>query len=284
MAEMLKLTGEQLRRMQLLELDMLKELDRVCRKHGIVYTLSSGTMLGAIRHHGFIPWDDDADVTMLREEYDKFVAVANELNPQICYFQDHGTDPEYRWGYAKLRRTGTQYVRVGQEHLKCRTGIFVDIFPMDDVPQGILARKLQQLRCFITRKLMYSEVGRLSKGESPFMRWVYSVMSKVPIDFAFRRLEKYTRRSRNDTPNVVRVLTFAAPVRSSRQFPRDWRYGLPKSWYLEVAEYCFEGAYFFGPKDFDGYLRFKYGDYMTPPPENHRQQNSPVSFIDFGDK
>ena len=282
MAEKLKLSPEDLRRMQLLELDTIKEFDRVCRKHGIKYTLSSGTMLGAVRHKGFIPWDDDADITMLREEYNKFVAVADEMDPAICFFQDHSTDPEYRWGYAKLRRAGTEYVRIGQEHLKCKTGIFVDIFPMDDVPQSTVARVLQKERCFVTRKLMYSEVGRLSDSESRFMRGFYSLLSRIPVDYAFRRLEKYTRKSRNDSPCVVRVLTFALGD-NVKKLPGDLKYGSPKRWYTDVAEYTFEGEMFFGPKDYDEYLSFKYGDYMKVPPENQRQQNSPASYIDFGD-
>ena len=117
--EAIELTPEQIRTMQLLELDMLKELDRVCRENGIMYTIFGGTLLGAVRHKGFIPWDDDADVCMLRGEYEKFKRVANQLNPEICFFQDHTTDPEYRWGYGKLRRTGTTYIRAGLEHIKC---------------------------------------------------------------------------------------------------------------------------------------------------------------------
>ena len=129
-----ELSPEQFRRMQLTELDMLVEFDRVCRENNLAYVLFGGSLLGAIRHQGYIPWDDDADIGMLREDYDCFKKHLNELNPSICYFQDHDTDPEYRWGYGKLRRTGTKYIRVGQEHLKCKTGIFVDVFPMDDIP------------------------------------------------------------------------------------------------------------------------------------------------------
>ena len=283
MAEMLKLSSEDLRRMQLLELEALKEFDRVCRKHNIKYVLSSGTMLGAIRHKGFIPWDDDADVSMLREEYNKFTAVANELDPKICYFQDHNTDPEYRWGYAKLRCTGTQYVRIGQEHLKCKTGIFVDIFPLDDVPNSKLGRVLQKERCFVTRKLMYSEVGKLSNNENQFMRFFYSVLSKIPVDYAFYRLGKYSRKSNNASNNVVRTLMFDALGKKAKKLDGDFRYGRPKRWFLDVAEYEFEGCKFYGPKDYDEYLTFKYGDYMKLPPENKRQQNSPVTYIDFGD-
>lgn len=282
MAEKLNLSNEDLRRLQLLELDLLKEFDRVCRKHGIVYAISSGTMLGAVRHKGFIPWDDDADISMLREEYEKFVSVADELDPEICYFQDHSTDPEYRWGYAKLRRTGTQYVRIGQEHLKCRTGIFVDVFPLDDVPNSKIGRIVQRERCFVTRKLMYSEVGRLSDSESSFMRWFYSVLAKVPVEYAFSRLEKYSRRSKNDTPNVVRTLMFDALGKKAKKLPENMRFGRPKRWFLDVAEYEFEGCMLFGPKEYDEYLKFKYGDYMKIPPEDKRQQNSPVSYIDFG--
>ena len=127
-----ELSPAQFRKMQLTELDMLVDFDRVCRKNDINYVLFGGSLLGAVRHKGYIPWDDDADIAMLRQDYDKFKAIApKELTSTICYFQDHDTDPFYRWGYGKLRRTGTEYIRVGQEHLKCKTGIFVDVFPRD---------------------------------------------------------------------------------------------------------------------------------------------------------
>lgn len=90
------ITGEDFRRMQLLELDMLVEMDRICRKHNIRYTITSGTLLGAVRHKGYIPWDDDADVAMLREEYEKFRRVSHELNPEICFFQEDVLLPQAR--------------------------------------------------------------------------------------------------------------------------------------------------------------------------------------------
>lgn len=108
-----ELSPEQFRKMQLTELDLLVEFDRVCRANDINYVLFEGSLLGAVRHNGYIPWDDDADIAMLREDYNRFKNHINEMNPDICYFQDHETDPEYRWGYGKLRRTGTKYVRVG---------------------------------------------------------------------------------------------------------------------------------------------------------------------------
>ena len=121
------IAGEDFRKLQLLELDLLIELDRICRENHITYQIWAGTQLGAVRHKGFIPWDDDADVVMLREEYEKFREVSDQLNPDICFFQDHYNDPEYRWQYGKLRRTGTKYIRLGQEHIKCRTGVFIDV-------------------------------------------------------------------------------------------------------------------------------------------------------------
>ena len=139
-------------------LKLLKEIDRICRKYKIKYMIDSGTLLGAVRHQGFIPWDDDADIAMLREEYEKFRKVADELDPSICYFQDHDTDPEYRWGYGKLRRTGTTYVRVGQEHLKCKTGVFIDVFPMDDIPHSTIGQMLNDFYCFCLLKILWSEV------------------------------------------------------------------------------------------------------------------------------
>lgn len=157
--------GEDFRRLQLLQLDMLVEFDRVCKINNIKYQIWGGTLLGAIRHQGFIPWDDDSDIIMLREEYEKFKKVANQLNPDICFFQNHQTDSEYRWGYGKLRRTGTKYIRTGQEHIKCKTGVFTDILPLDDVPKSTIGQMLQDFHCYCLRKILWSEVARVnSKG------------------------------------------------------------------------------------------------------------------------
>lgn len=126
---------EDLRQMQVILLELLLEVDRICRKREIKYMLSSGTLLGAVRHKGFIPWDDDLDVTMLRSEYDRFCEACEEdLDRSRFFLQTHKNTPGYRWGYAKLRRVGTEYVRAGQEHMDYPTGVFIDIFPRDNVP------------------------------------------------------------------------------------------------------------------------------------------------------
>lgn len=124
-----KLSADELRKLQLLELDILKEVDRICRKHNITYTIYGGTMLGAVRHKGFIPWDDDVDVAMLREDYDRFYKVcATELNSKY-YAQSLETDRDYRWEYGRVLLNGTRFVRCNQEHLKAQTSIFIDIIP-----------------------------------------------------------------------------------------------------------------------------------------------------------
>ena len=113
---------EILQKLHTLQLEMLSDLQKICEKYNLEYFAVFGTALGAVRHKGFIPWDDDSDIAMLREEYEKFRKVAHEMDPSICYFQDHFNDPEYLWQYGKLRRTGTTFVRAGQEHMKGKLG------------------------------------------------------------------------------------------------------------------------------------------------------------------
>ncbi len=221
MSKVKEIQGKEFRTLQMIQFQMLIEFDRVCRKNNIHYSIDGGTLLGAVRHKGFIPWDDDIDIAMLREDYEKLKTVVNEFDPEICFFQDHETDPAYRWGYGKLRRTGTVFIRAGQEHINCKTVVF-------------------------------SLSGMIEK------------------------------KSRNNSENRVRILLLPSngkyydvtnPIRE--------RYSMPKEWYRHYVEYEFEGVRFWGIKEYDAYLKYVYGDYMSLPPETDRVAHAPVSYYDF---
>lgn len=276
------IAGEDFRKLQLLELDLLMELDRVCKKNHITYQIWAGTQLGAVRHKGFIPWDDDADIVMLREEYEKFRSVADQLNPEICFFQDHYNDPDYRWQYGKLRRTGTKYIRVGQEHIKCKTGVFIDVFPLDDIPISTFGQMIQDFHCFVLRKILWSEVGKNNK--KGLLKTWYSLLSKIPVDSVFKQIEWYAKKSSNKSPNKVRTLCYTSIGKLYYKHPLKERYGMPKEWFKRTKDFNFEGKLLVGLENFDEYLRFSYGDYMTLPPIDERAQHAPVSDYDFGGK
>ncbi len=279
MAAIKEIKGDEFRRMQLLQLDMLVEFDRVCRENNINYVILAGTQLGAVRHKGYIPWDDDADIGMLREDFERFKTLSFKMNPSICYFQDHTTDPYYRWGYGKLRRTGTTFIRAGQEHIKCKTGVFVDVFPLDDVPKSTLGQMIQDFNCFCLRKITWSEVGRVSSKGAAKVWW--TLLSKIPINWVYKRLSYYTKKSRNDSDKYVRILMYTSFGKLYRKSVLDLRYGFPKKWITDRAEYEFEGHMLYGSKDYDAFLSYLYGDYMQLPPENKREPHAPVSEYSF---
>ena len=157
---MIELDEQTLRQLQLVELELLDEVHRICTKCDIHYNIIAGTLLGAHRHGGFIPWDDDADVALLRPEYERFrAACETELDTQRFYFQDHRNTPGYRWGYGKLRRKDTLFLREHQEHMPYAQGVFIDVFPLDAVPQGTLARRVKDIECYFVRKALWARVN-----------------------------------------------------------------------------------------------------------------------------
>lgn len=134
---------DKLRQLQLSELEILKEFVRICEKHHLKYVLTGGTLLGAVRHGGFIPWDDDIDVAMLRADYDRFAQLCkDELGPKFFY-QSPATDPYYFLTYAKIRKNGTEIYEERFRKAKFHKGIFIDIFPLDFCPKpGLLCHFL----------------------------------------------------------------------------------------------------------------------------------------------
>lgn len=272
MSGVIHLPEDALRRLQLILLDMLLELDRICRKYDIKYTIVAGTLLGAVRHGGFIPWDDDIDVAMLREDYIQFREVCKtELDSKKYFFQDDKSDSGYRWGYARIRRLGTEFVREGQEHLTMKTGMFIDIFPSDNIPDFYPARLMHCFECFVLRKILYSEVGK-RKEKSRIKRTVYLLLNHVPKEYVFRRFDKMSKQWNKRRTKYNRTLAF--PPRAG-----FWL-GTPRIWDEEVTEILFEGHWFFTTAHYKTYLAWRYGDYMQlPPPEKrHWHQATKIVF------
>ena len=137
--------GSPLRRQQLVMLDMVRVLDGICKKHGIPYFLYGGTLLGAIRHNGFIPWDDDLDVAMLRSDYQRLVKVLPDELPEHIVLQTNDTDKNYFFFIAKLRDKRSYLSEDGFDTVFKEHGIFIDIFPLDRLLPWAQRLRLQSL-------------------------------------------------------------------------------------------------------------------------------------------
>jgi len=266
---LIHLDNETLRQLQLIQLEMLIEVDRICKKCDIHYNIIAGTLLGAVRHGGYIPWDDDADVAFLRSEYEKFrEACKTELDVTRFYFQDHRNTEGYRWGYGKLRRKETVFLREHQEHMPYEQGVFIDIFPLDGVPNNYVKRSWHNFKCFCIRKALWSEVGKIA-DMSFFARKWYQLLSQIPREKIFEDYQKLVDNSNMQDTNMVRILLFPTP---------NNEYGYYRKWYEQSMPIEFEKHIFQGIKDYKDYLTFKFGDFMQLPPAS-QQKVHPVSDI-----
>ena len=264
---MIQLDNHMLRQLQMIQLEMLIEVDRICKKCEIHYNIIAGTLLGAIRHGGYIPWDDDADVALLRPEYEKFRnACRTELDKSRFVFQDHRNTKGYRWGYGKLRRKGTLFLREHQEHMPYKQGIFIDIFPLDGVPDNYFLRSIKNFECFCIRKILWAKVGRIEE-KNFWKKQVYKLLDTIPEKCVFYYYHLMIYYANLKKTRMVRILMFPTP---------NNEYGYYRNWYENSNEIIFEGKRFQGIRDYDSYLNFKFGNYMELPPIDKRKVH-PVS-------
>lgn len=270
---MFEYTPENLRKLQLAELPALKEVDRICRKNNIKYIIEGGTLLGAVRHGGFIPWDDDVDLRMLRSDYDKFCMACEKQLDQRFFLQTYKTDPNFRWAYARILVNGTKYLRAGHEHQKARNGIFIDIFPDDNLPEKGFGRWECTVLSLLCRKILYSEVG-MKSSPSVVKRIGFTLLNKIPMEWAHRQMEYLSKRYRNRDTRLVRCLGWGSVTETK---------GILKEWLQDTAEIEFEGLKVFCPLDFHNFLVFMFGEnYMDIPPANERKVQHSALDIYFG--
>lgn len=247
---------ERLRECQLKQLGILKEIDRICRRHGIDYWLDGGTLLGAVRHGGFIPWDDDIDIAMDREALARFEQIAPTELPPGMFLQTPRTDPN-NGPIIKVRDLNSLYIEHGDDfetgYVK---GIYVDMFPFmkhPDVP------------CPWIKRL---HVG-LSKSYSILHRKHYYSLRSFAEFFWFGA--KYLLYS-----SLWRLLCACRPSKHYANIPIINGYGIThlRTTVLPLSSIRFENADFPSPHDADRYLKDIYGDYMQMPPEEKRKAHA----------
>src|SRR5690606_2891856 len=143
------------------QLEILIEFDRICKKNNIKYQLFAGTLLGAVRHKGFIPWDDDIDVCLLRKDYNKFIQACKTDLDSRSFLQTYVTDKNCIIQFAKLRKNNTLFLESGISDCKTHHGIFIDIFPLDNVLPNTFCGKMQQKLLYIIGRINLSRVKKL---------------------------------------------------------------------------------------------------------------------------
>ena len=235
--------GSPLRRQQLLMLEMVKELDRICKKHGISYFLYGGTLLGAIRHHGFIPWDDDLDVGMLRKDYLRLMKVLPSELPEHIALQTNDTDKNYFYFFAKLRHRRSFLDEGNYDRVFKERGVFIDIFPFDEMRlwTHLLAEPLQGHTFKIFRTGQDDE----------------SSMRKIRAITWFNRHLTFP------------VLRFVSKVTRGKTLTYD--YGIPfhivydKNDIFPLTTHDFEGIQLSVPGNSHHMLETQFGDYMQLP-------------------
>lgn len=250
-----------IRQLQLLELDILRAVDTLCRENGLTYYLGEGSLLGAVRHQGFIPWDDDLDILMPRADYERFLALRDQL-PATLTVQHHTTVRPYWSPTIKVRLLdNSRFAQRHIAHLTADNGPYIDIFPLDTVPdEDSKAQRRQSFAFRVRRALLLAKahVRPLKNAKNILWRLLSHFVS---YDRLFRGLDKsMTALSTPDGAYYVNNGSYYARLRVTA--PKEW-YGTPRYVPFEDGEYPI-------PQQAEKLLCRIYGDYMTLPPESER--------------
>lgn len=244
--------GSILRRHQMRLLDILTEVDKICRRYNLKYWLCSGTLLGAIRHGGFIPWDDDIDIEMEISDYKKLLEILPKELPNWLVLQTNDTDPGYFLTFAKVRDLHSHLVEHGNlDKIFKYQGVFIDIFPLEQSNE--LLRRMG-------RKLWLAS-AQIAKSD------IWDDAQKV------RKIHRMMQWNQHKVIPFLRVLAKIMPTKFYYGFGTPFHIERKKEFIFPIQEMEFEGRRFFIPYDSDSFLRSQFGDYWKLPEtiENHTE-------------
>ena len=249
---------------QKLELEMLIAFDKVCKEHNLYYTLCGGTLLGAVRHHGFIPWDDDIDVMMPRPEYDRFCKLINDgkiILPEPLKTVSSFTNAEV---YVPFTKIVNERTLVSEEYMVSDKHLWIDIFVDDGCPENHLVLSMmytiqRMLRWVLVNKQTKPNTGK-TRLKATLKNITRVIVKPISAQWVCRMLEKLALSYDFDRCKSIACI--------------QWGYGpqekVNKDAWLKPLEIEFEDKLFPIPSNYDEYLKNLYGDYMTLPPEEKR--------------
>lgn len=253
-----------------IDLEIVKEVVSICDKYGLSYFMLGGTMLGAIRHKGFIPWDDDIDLGMPRDDYEKFLEIApNELS-NFLKVVNYRNSPEYHYYITRILHTGTKVIeeRIGNDNKY--TNASIDIFPIDGTPNCVILRKFYFFRVLYHRAMMslcYKDSIDRKRKRSKAEEALLWLMERLPVEKFTTpykqkcKIDKLLRKQKIEGAKYIGNIMGAYRTREI----------VPAKFYGKGTFYQFEDIQLRGMDMYDEYLSYTYGDYMQLPPEDKRK-------------
>ena len=274
-----------LQHLKQVELDILKDFIKICQKYNLTYFATGGTAIGALRHQGFIPWDDDIDVCMLRKDYDTFMRVAPKEMGDTYIFMDAHTEPRYPLMFGKMIKKGTRFIEEAYQQANYPLGIYIDIFPYDQTPENKSAREKLQKKTW--------NIGRmhvLTLIDNPKLPDTLNGFTAAVAAFGCKCIHALFRLF-----HVTPKKTYGEYLKYATNCPEpdsdlsiDYSYITGQNLMIRTKEAFptievpFEDTTVALVRNYDSFLRPEYGDYMQLPPENQRH-NHMATFIDFGE-
>jgi len=261
-----------LKKMQSEELEIFKKTIEICERLNLRYFLLGGTLLGAVRHEGFIPWDDDIDIGMFREDYEIFISEAPKHLPENYFLQTHKSESSYINNFAKIRNSETTFIESAAKNLNINHGIFIDIFPLDFYPETNLKRIIFKIKNWIYQRKL-SEGFYVKTKKTLKTRVIDSIFHKI-----FCKLDVYETVAKREK-------LFKSCSNSTKIANHCGAWGekevVPIEWYGEGKTLMFEGICVNVPQDYESWLNKVYGNYMQLPPIEKRVTHHHTEIIDL---